>query len=369
MKHLVALLAGAAAVSAQSPTREQALAFMKKSAEFYATRVSTGGGYHFTYAEDLSYGRSEHGEGPTQVEFQREGTPIVGMAFLEAFDATGDKFYLEAARAAAHALVKGQLCSGGWDYFVEFDPDLVRTQGTHVMAWTRITFTVPQGGADTNARRYQSQLQLHAIDCAAAASTLVGVVTFSGALGLGGLARFFSFQADPPPPKEFDIGPAANYPQGSVTVLLQIPATLRHTSKGFMKRIVDQFNLQKLLASPDLKHKLAQAGLRGQAPLVTFLFFRMIMPFVLAAGAILLGPLPVFLRLLGLMPANGHPALLRLLITHATVMVTAVIVIGILLASMVADVIDENELATGKRQEGMFSSAIAFTMKFGPLPM
>ncbi|MFO1186066.1 MAG: type II secretion system F family protein [Alphaproteobacteria bacterium] len=61
---------------------------------------------------------------------------------------------------------------------------------------------------------------------------------------------------------------------------------LRQTSKGFMKRIVDQFNLQKLLASPDLKHKLAQAGLRGQAPVVTFLFCRMIMPFVLAAGAI-----------------------------------------------------------------------------------
>lgn len=84
---------------------------------------------------------------------------------------------------------------------------------------------------------------------------------------------------------------------------------------------------------------------------------------VLATGAILLGPLPVFLRLLGLMPANGSPALLPILIAHATVMVTAVIVIGILLASMVADVIDENELVTGKRQEGMFSSAIAFTAK------
>lgn len=60
------------------------------------------------------------------------------------------------------------------------------------------------------------------------------LLAFSGALGLGGLARFFSFQADPPPPKEFEIGPAANYPQGSVTVLLQIPATLRHTSRGFI---------------------------------------------------------------------------------------------------------------------------------------
>jgi tight adherence protein C len=61
---------------------------------------------------------------------------------------------------------------------------------------------------------------------------------------------------------------------------------LRHTSKGLMKQIVDQFNLQKLLASPDLKHKLAQAGLRGQAPVVTFLFCRMVLPFVLCGCAI-----------------------------------------------------------------------------------
>jgi GPH family glycoside/pentoside/hexuronide:cation symporter len=43
--------------------------------------------------------------------------------------------------------------------------------------------------------------------------------------------------------------------------------------------------------------------------------------------------------------------------------VTAVIIIGIVMSSMIADVIDESELSTGKRQEGMFSSAIAFTSK------
>jgi nitrite reductase/ring-hydroxylating ferredoxin subunit len=63
--------------------------------------------------------------------------------------------------------------------------------------------------------------------------TINTLLSLSGALGLGGLARFFSFQADPPPPKEFDLGPAANYPQGSVTVLPQIPATIRHLSKGY----------------------------------------------------------------------------------------------------------------------------------------
>ncbi|MEO7653495.1 MAG: pectate lyase, partial [Bryobacteraceae bacterium] len=53
---------------------------------------------------------------------QREATPAVGMALLEAWDATGDRYYLQAAQAAAMALVKGQHCSGGWDYTIEFDP-------------------------------------------------------------------------------------------------------------------------------------------------------------------------------------------------------------------------------------------------------
>ena len=84
---------------------------------------------------------------------------------------------------------------------------------------------------------------------------------------------------------------------------------------------------------------------------------------VLSASAILIGPLPIFLRLLGLMPPNGHPALLPILIVHIVLVVTAVIIIGIVMSSMIADVIDESELVTGKRQEGMFSSAIAFTSK------
>jgi len=83
----------------------------------------------------------------------------------------------------------------------------------------------------------------------------------------------------------------------------------------------------------------------------------------LAAFAICWGPLPIFLRLLGVFPPNGHGLLLPLLIAHTIVTVTSVIVIGIVLSSMVADVIDEGELETGRRQEGMFSSAIAFSAK------
>ena len=110
-----------AALPAQ-PSRQQVLDGLKKAAEFYRTKAGIHGGYHYYYAEDLSYARSEHGEGFTQAEVQREATPIVGMAYLTAWEATRDRYYLEAARETAYALVEGQLCTGGWDYFIEFDP-------------------------------------------------------------------------------------------------------------------------------------------------------------------------------------------------------------------------------------------------------
>ena len=120
MRFLMILLISTMMLGAQS--RENILAAMKRASEFYRNKVSKEGGYHYYYAEDLSYGRSEHADGLTMVENQREATPIVGMTYLEAYDATKDSFYLQAARAAAMSLVKGQHCSGGWDYTIEFDP-------------------------------------------------------------------------------------------------------------------------------------------------------------------------------------------------------------------------------------------------------
>ena len=120
MRQVILSLFAVVTLAAQS--RQDILSAMKQASQFYLNKVSKEGGYHYYYAEDLSYGRSEHAEGLTMVENQREATPIVGMTYLEAFDTTKDPFYLEAARATAMALVKGQHCSGGWDYSIEFDP-------------------------------------------------------------------------------------------------------------------------------------------------------------------------------------------------------------------------------------------------------
>jgi tight adherence protein C len=53
---------------------------------------------------------------------------------------------------------------------------------------------------------------------------------------------------------------------------------LRQQPKGFMKQVVEQLNLRKLLETDDTMTRLKMAGLRGQAPVVAFLFFRVSLP-------------------------------------------------------------------------------------------
>src|SRR6266568_2687396 len=56
---------------------------------------------------------------------------------------------------------------------------------------------------------------------------------------------------------------------------------LRQSPRLYMKTVVDQFNLTKWLGQEEARAKLIQAGYRGQAAYVTFLFFRMVAPVAL----------------------------------------------------------------------------------------
>jgi len=61
---------------------------------------------------------------------------------------------------------------------------------------------------------------------------------------------------------------------------------LRQAPKGFMQQIVNQFNLRSSFESDELKNKLKMAGLRGQAPLVAYMFFRLLAPIIVAILAL-----------------------------------------------------------------------------------
>ncbi len=63
--------------------------------------------------------------------------------------------------------------------------------------------------------------------------TTTTLLTISGALGVGALFRFLDYQTEPPAKTEFDLGPAANYPIGSRSLVPDVPAFLIHSQNGF----------------------------------------------------------------------------------------------------------------------------------------
>jgi PelA/Pel-15E family pectate lyase len=103
------------------PTRGEALAAMKKAAVFMDEKVALRGGHVWLVSEDLSLRWGEIPARPSQIWLQG-GTERVGQVLLDAYEATRDDYYLNAARKAADALVFGQHPLGGWHYFIDFEP-------------------------------------------------------------------------------------------------------------------------------------------------------------------------------------------------------------------------------------------------------
>jgi tight adherence protein C len=62
---------------------------------------------------------------------------------------------------------------------------------------------------------------------------------------------------------------------------------LRTAPKGFMQEIVTKLNLRSVFETEEVRDKLKMAGLRGQAPLVGYMFFRVAMPIIIAVIALL----------------------------------------------------------------------------------
>jgi Na+/melibiose symporter-like transporter len=88
-------------------------------------------------------------------------------------------------------------------------------------------------------------------------------------------------------------------------------------------------------------------------------------PIMLCAltGTLVFAQLVINLRLLGWMPENHDPLLLPLLLANAAGFIFTIGIGVVAVMGMIGDIIDENELITGLRQEGLFFSARAFFAK------
>lgn len=126
-----ALMASAAAFATLSPVAALAQpqtpdinatevkAALRKAASYMLNHVSRDGGYVWQTLADGSRAWGELEAFPSSVWVQTPGTPLMGNLFLDAYHATGDGFYYQAAARAADVLVKGQLPSGGWNYLFD----------------------------------------------------------------------------------------------------------------------------------------------------------------------------------------------------------------------------------------------------------
>ena len=62
--------------------------------------------------------------------------------------------------------------------------------------------------------------------------------------------------------------------------------SLRRSPKQYMQTVVDRFNLNKWVGQEEARALLVQAGYRGHAPYITFLFFRLVMPAVMLVASL-----------------------------------------------------------------------------------
>jgi hypothetical protein len=153
---------------AHAVTREEAATALRRAVQFFSTQVSSHGGYLWRYSGDLSLREAEGRAGPATIWVQPPGTPAVGAALLDAYETTREDFYLAAAKAAANALLLGQLHSGGWPYSITFDPtERARISYRYDMQWGRTPCPVSNQGSEGSQgwhiwkkRKYKSNITI-----------------------------------------------------------------------------------------------------------------------------------------------------------------------------------------------------------------
>jgi hypothetical protein len=106
--------------SAAQPNRAQILAAMKRATTFMVERVSNNGGFVWAYSPDLSRRWGEMEARASMMWMQPPGTATVGHLLLDAYHATGDEYYYQAAERTARAVIWAQLPVGGWNYVADY---------------------------------------------------------------------------------------------------------------------------------------------------------------------------------------------------------------------------------------------------------
>lgn len=99
------------------------------------------------------------------------------------------------------------------------------------------------------------------------------------------------------------------------------------------------------------------------APLSGKMFGKKRAAIIIGFLAFTIAPAPVIARQFGLLPPNGSDALYMIVLSVTVFDLALIIAYQMLAASMVADIVEEHELATGRRSEGIYFAGISFMRK------
>jgi len=120
---LTVILSGYNLSAQRTSLPQEAEKAMLKATRYMVEKVSTNGGYVWHYLPDLSRRWGEMEAYKTMIWVQSPGTVSMGHLFLDAYRATRDEYYYQAAEKTASALIWGQSPEGGWNYVIDFAGD------------------------------------------------------------------------------------------------------------------------------------------------------------------------------------------------------------------------------------------------------
>jgi glycoside/pentoside/hexuronide:cation symporter, GPH family len=82
-----------------------------------------------------------------------------------------------------------------------------------------------------------------------------------------------------------------------------------------------------------------------------------------AFASLFVNNITMTLKLLGKLPPDGSNALLAIFFVTVTIGIALALASAIIAASMITDIVEDSELITGRRSEGLFSAALSFVGK------
>jgi Na+/melibiose symporter-like transporter len=153
-------------------------------------------------------------------------------------------------------------------------------------------------------------------------------------------------------------------------LVLMVSNILGGAGLGITVALSNYFYLHLWGFKPQMIGPLASGGLLASvigvflAPLLSRVFGKKRAMLGLLAFSVFAGLLPISARLIGIMPPNGS-TLLYVLLFGDVVLAAAVGLMGlVILASMVADVVEDQQVKTGVRSEGVLFAANGLVPKF-----